>query len=65
MLTDERFDFSQESGIKQKLWEQMLQKAKEAAPTREEVGFESLMEQPKHFVAKKDDFTPESPGKTR
>ena len=65
MLTDKRFDFSQESDLKEKLWEQMLKKNKETAPKREEVKFESLIEQPKSFSADKKDVVPEEPGKVR
>ena len=65
MLTDKCFDFSEESDLKQKLWEQMLQRTKEAAPIREEVKLESLIEQPKHVSADKSDFTPDALGKAR
>ena len=45
MFTDERFDFSQESDLKERLWEKMEQKIKQAAPPRNEVSLESISPQ--------------------
>ena len=42
MFTDERYDFSQESDFKARLWEKMEQRMKQAGPARKEVSLESI-----------------------
>ena len=42
MFTDERFDFSQESDLKPRLWEKMEQRIKQTAPVRREVSLDSI-----------------------
>ena len=42
MFSDERYDFSLESDLKERLWDKMQNKMKQAAPHRSEVSFESI-----------------------
>ena len=42
MLDNKRFDFSQDSDLKPRLWEMIQQKLKENSPIREAVSFNEL-----------------------
>ena len=42
MLNDERFDFSQESDLKDRLWEKMEQSLLKSAPTKQAVSLDSI-----------------------
>ena len=39
------FDFSKESDLKERLWEQMLERVSERTPLREEINLESISPQ--------------------
>jgi len=54
-LNDKAFDFSQESNLKEKLWEQILQRAGELEPMREEISLETITPQVKAHVPEPDD----------
>ena len=45
MFNDERFDFSKESDLKGRLWDQMQQKMELAAAQRSEVSLDSISPQ--------------------
>ena len=59
MFLDERFDFSQESDLKAKLWEKMEQRMKQTAPLRAEVSLDSISPQKKPY--KPNDIKPIEP----
>ncbi|MCL2637769.1 MAG: hypothetical protein FWD48_05295 [Oscillospiraceae bacterium] len=61
MLDDKRFDFSLESNLKERLWEQMLEKTKQTSVKREKVSFDSLTAKPK--TAEKPSAGKDSPRK--
>jgi hypothetical protein len=67
MLDDKRFDFSEESNIKENLWQKMLEKLEmsKAAPVREEIALDSLLSNPKTAPEKgrQTEKTPKDPGR--
>ena len=71
MFTDERFDFSKESDLKDRLWEKMEQQMKQAGPVRREMSLESISpvsSQKKAYHPndiKPNDAAKKSPKKTR
>jgi len=59
-LNNEIFDFSKESNLKEKLWEQMQHKLSEHAPLREEVSLESISPQMQEYSSEHEENTPQN-----
>jgi len=54
-LNDKAFDFSQESSLKEKLWEKIVQHAGKLEPMREEISLETITPQAKTHSPEPDD----------
>jgi len=55
------FDFSKESDLKERLWEQMLERVSEKTPLREEISLESISPQAQVCTPEEsDDMSPQN-----
>ena len=64
MFTDERFDFSRESDLKERLWEKMEHRMKQASALRSEVSLDSIS--PQRAAKPDEDVKPkQAPAKSR
>jgi hypothetical protein len=54
------FDFSKESDLKARLWEQMLDRVNERAPLREEIDLESISPQAQVCAPEENDMPPQN-----